>query len=125
MGEDRTVKLLYLAVTSRLLRKPASAAGEGTVSGGKSFTVETVLKAFPATAYYALSSMSERALAYSEEPLKHRMLVLFEAAGMTGDFGTYLIRTLLSEGCIRYETVEKTGEGLKPRLIEREGPHRA
>jgi hypothetical protein len=29
---------------------------------------------------------------------------------------------VLSEGKVRYETVEKTSEGIKPRLIEREGP---
>ena len=97
-------------------------AVKGPSSGGKSFTVETALKAFPLSAYYALSSMSERALAYSEEPLVHRFLVLYEAAGMTGDFASYLIRTLLSEGCIRYETIEKTADGMKPKLIERAGP---
>jgi hypothetical protein len=41
---------------------------------------------------------------------------------MSGDFQTYLMRSLLSEGRVRYETVEKTSEGMKPRLIEREGP---
>jgi len=66
--------------------------------------------------------MSERALAYSEEPISHRFLVIYEAAGLSGDFQTYLIRSLLSEGRLRYEVVEKTSEGLKPRLIEREGP---
>jgi hypothetical protein len=38
------------------------------------------------------------------------------------DFLNYIIRSLLSEGRVRYETVEKTKSGLKPRLIEREGP---
>jgi hypothetical protein len=66
--------------------------------------------------------MSDRTLAYSEEPIKHRFLVIYEAAGMSGDFQTYLMRSLLSEGRVRYETVEKTSEGIKPRLIEREGP---
>ena len=66
--------------------------------------------------------MSERALAYSEEPLNHRMLVLYEAAGLDSDFATYLIRSLLSEGRIRYETVLKTSQGLEGKLIEREGP---
>jgi DNA-binding transcriptional ArsR family regulator len=66
--------------------------------------------------------MSERTLAYSEEPIKHRFLVIYEAAGMSGEFATYLMRSLLSEGRVRYETVEKTSEGMKPRLIEREGP---
>src|SRR5262249_19036514 len=48
--------------------------------------------------------------------------VLYEAAGLTGDFATYLVRSLLSEGRICYETVEKTKEGLKSRRIERDGP---
>ena len=51
--------------------------------------------------------MSDRALAYSDEPLRHRHLVIYEAAGMAGDFATYLIRTLLSEGRLRYETSRK------------------
>src|SRR5262249_865743 len=71
---------------------------------------------------YALSAMSERALAYSEEPLKHRILVIYEAAGLRGETASYLVRSLLSEGRVRYETVEKLRDGLRPRLIEREGP---
>jgi len=122
IGEERTARLVFLALVSRLLPKMVSLVIKGPSSGGKSFTVETVLRTFPESAYYALSSMSERALAYSEEPLSHRFLVLYEAAGLTSDFGTYLLRTLLSEGRIRYETVEKTMEGLSPKLIEREGP---
>ena len=67
--------------------------------------------------------MSERALAYGTEPLSHRFLVLFEAAGLESDFASYLVRSLLSEGCVRYETVEKGKDGeLKARLVEREGP---
>ena len=121
-GETRLGKVVYLAVTSRLLQKPVSVAVKGPSSGGKSYTVEQVLRFFPDSAYYALTAMSERALAYSEEPLKHRILAIFEASGMEGDMQTYLIRSLLSEGRIRYEVVEKTSEGMKPRLIEREGP---
>jgi hypothetical protein len=48
--------------------------------------------------------------------------VIYEAADMTGEFASYLIRSLLSEGKIRYETVEKTKDGLQGCLIEREGP---
>jgi hypothetical protein len=50
------------------------------------------------------------------------VLVIYEAAGMTGEFASYLMRSLLSEGRVRYETVESTSGGLKPKLIEREGP---
>jgi len=120
-GESRIAKLLYLAVTSRLLERPVRVALKGSSSGGKSYVVERVLSFFPKSAYYALTAMSERTLAYSEEPIKHRFLVIYEAAGMSGEFATYLMRSLLSEGKVRYETVEKTSEGMKPRLIEREG----
>ena len=121
-GESRIAEIIYLAVTSRLLEKPVSVAVKGPSSGGKSFTVERVLAYFPESAYYALTSMSERALAYDEEPLSHRMLVIYEASGMEGDMQTYLVRSLLSEGKLRYLTLEKGSEGIKPRLIEREGP---
>src|SRR5829696_1401510 len=121
-GESRVAKLLYLAVTSRFLERPVSVAVKGPSSGGKSYLTERVLGFFPESSYYALTAMSEHALAYSDEPLSNRFLVIYEAAGMNSDFQTYLIRSLLSEGRVRYETVEKTSEGMKPRLIERAGP---
>jgi hypothetical protein len=122
VGEDKLAQIIFLATVSRLLPRPVNIAVKGPSAGGKSFTVETVLEHFPESAFYSLSAMSERALAYSEEPLIHRMLVIYEAAGMEGDFASYLLRSLLSEGCVRYETVEKTKDGIKARLIERPGP---
>ena len=122
VGERRAAKLIYLAVTSRLFDRPVSVAVKGPSSGGKSFVVESTLKFFPPEAFYSLTAMSDRALAYSNEPLRHRHLVIYEAAGMASEFATYLIRSLLSEGRVRYETVEKTEDGLGARLIEREGP---
>jgi hypothetical protein len=122
VGEERATKLIYLIATSRLLDKVVSGVMKGPSAAGKSVAVERVLGFFPGEAYYALTGMSERALAYDDEPLKHRMLVVYEAAGMENDLASYLIRSLLSEGCLRYKTVEHTDEGLKPRLIEREGP---
>jgi len=122
VGETKVVKLIYLSVTSRFLKRVISCVIKGASSGGKSFVVEAVLKYFPADAYYVLSAMSEHALIYWDEPLSHRIFVLYEAAGLKGDFVNYIVRSLLSEGCVRYLTVEKTEQGLRPRLIEREGP---
>ena len=122
VGESKLAKLLYLAVTSRFLQRPVSVAMKGPSSGGKSYLTEQVLRFFPDEAYYALTAMSEHALAYGDEPLANRFLVLYEAAGMDSDLTTYFVRSLLSEGRLRYETVEKTSEGMRPRLIEREGP---
>lgn len=122
VGEQRTAKLLFLAVISRLLDKPVSVAIKGPSSAGKSNTLERVLELFPKSAFYEVTAMSERALVYSNEPLAHRMLVIYEATGMEGDFTSYLLRSLLSEGRVRYETVEKTPAGLQARLVERTGP---
>jgi len=121
-GERRAGLLIFLVIVSRLLTRIVSLAVKGPSAGGKSFLTETVLCYFPASAYYALSAMSEHALAYDREPLQHRMLVIYEAAGMAGEMQSYLIRSLLSEGKVRYVTVEKTKAGLNSRLIEREGP---
>lgn len=122
VGETSTLKILYLAVTSRVLARPISVVVKGPSSAGKSAVVDRALSYFPKDAYHCVSSMSERAMAYSEEPLVHRMLVVYEAAGMKGEMASYLIRSLLSEGRIRYETVEKTADSMRPRLIDREGP---
>lgn len=122
VGEDRAARLVYLVVVSRLLARIVSAVLKGPSSAGKSYLTECVLSFFDPSAYHALTAMSAHALAYSDEPLAHRILVLYEAAGLEGEFGSYLVRSLLSEGRVRYETVEKTSEGLRPRLIEREGP---
>jgi hypothetical protein len=121
-GERRAGLLIFLVVVSRFLPRIVSLAVKGPSAGGKSFLAETVLSYFPSSAYYALSAMSEHALAYDHEPLQHRMLVIYEAAGMAGEMQSYLIRSLLSEGKVRYVTVEKTKAGLNSRLIEREGP---
>jgi hypothetical protein len=122
VGEEKVVKLLYLALVSRLLERPVNIAVKGPSSAGKSYLIERVVSYFPPSAYYGLTSMSERALAYSEEPLEHRFLVFYEFAGVQGETRAYFVRSLLSEGRLRYETVEKTAEGLKARTIDRAGP---
>jgi hypothetical protein len=122
VGEEKNAKVLYLALTSRLFARPVSVAVKGVSSGGKSFTLETVLRFLPREAYCLRTAMSEKALAYSDEDFRHRFIVIYEAAGMASDFGSYLIRSLLSEGGIRYELVEKTKDGMRPRLIEKDGP---
>ena len=53
-------KLLYLAVTSRLLERPVSVAVKGPSSGGKCYLTEHILRYFPESSYHALTAMSER-----------------------------------------------------------------
>ena len=56
VGEERVAKIIYLAVTSRLLDRPVSVAVKGISSGGKSYLVQRVIQFFPDSAYYALSA---------------------------------------------------------------------
>lgn len=103
-GDTRAAKLLFLVVVSRLLRHPVSAAVKGPSSAGKSFLVKAVLRFLPDPAFHALTAMTEKALVYDREPLKHRVLVIHEAAGL-GETANLIVRTLLSEGRIDYQTV--------------------
>lgn len=111
VGEERAIKLLYLVLCTRFLEELVSVVVKGPSSSGKSYITKRVLTHFPDSAFCERTSMSEQALAYFDEPLSHRFLVLYETAGMGGDTSTYYLRTLLSEGEIRRQTVEKTTEG--------------
>ena len=81
VGEERTAKLIYLGVTSRLLDNIVSIVVKGPSAAGKSATVERVLRFVPDDALVPLTGMSEHFLAYDERPIKHKILVLFEAVG--------------------------------------------
>ena len=93
VGQEREARLLFLIFVSRLFPRPISCKMHGPSSGGKSFLVESVAAFFPDTAYYWLTAMSDRALAYSEEPLKHRMLLIAEAAALQSG--------VIAESCVR------------------------
>jgi hypothetical protein len=123
VGEERLAKLVYLSVTSRLLDRIVSVGVKGPSAAGKSVTVEHALRFFPESAFYLLTAMSERGLIFVDEGMSHRMLVIFEAAGMSGDMQSYLIRSLLSEGRIRYQMAGKGDGGeIVGRVVELEGP---
>lgn len=94
-GDTRTIQLVFLSIISCLLERPVSIAVKAVSSAGKSFAVTTALKFVPSAAFYTLTSMSERALIYDDEPLRHRALVLYEADGL-GGFAEVIVRSLLS-----------------------------
>jgi hypothetical protein len=103
--------------------QPLSVAVKGPSSGGKSYTVQSALRFLPQEAYFTLTSASEKALIYTDEDLQHRMFVLYEADAIAkSGGGAYLLRTLLSEGEIRHETVEKAGKGFATKKITKSGP---
>jgi hypothetical protein len=122
VGETNNAKILYLALTSRRFGRPVSVAIKGVSAGGKSFTVESVLKFFPPSAYFSRTGCSEKALYFSNEDFRNRFIVLFEMTGMASDYLSYVVRTLLSENRLSYELPMKSESGLEPRVLEKEGP---
>jgi 5S rRNA maturation endonuclease (ribonuclease M5) len=129
-GEHRNAKLVYLAITSRIFDDPVSVAVKGLSSSGKSYTVTAVLRFFPEEAVITMTAMSERALIYMKEDFAHRTLVLFEAVALReerekteSNLTAYIVRSLLSEGEIRYPVaVRGDGGNIETRWIIKPGP---
>jgi hypothetical protein len=112
--------LVVLAMFSRNLPKPVSVVMQGESSSGKSYTIDKALKFFSPEASYRLTAMSNKALAYTKEDFRHRMIVVCEAKGLAGDSVAYLIRSLLSEGRIDYLVTDfKRHTTIR---IQKEGP---
>jgi biotin operon repressor len=133
VGEERLGKLVYLALTSRMLPwepdravRPVSLLPKGTTSTGKSHVTRAALRFFPPSAYFDLGSFSRRYLFYTEEDFSHRFLVVPEWASIKEDEEIVaMLRVLLTEGRIVHGTVDAEGEGKgrrKAREIVKEGP---
>ena len=114
IGEEANLKLLYLALTSRLSDIIVSEVIIGETSSGKSDLVKAVLKFIPDSVYSEFTSMSSKALTYFQGSFKHRFLVIFELAGIEDQELSHFIRTLLTENVIKYQRGR--------RLITLEGP---
>ena len=129
-GEHRNAKLTYLAITSRVLDDPVSLAVKGLSSSGKSYTIGRVLRFFPDEAVITMTAMSERALIYMEDDFAHRTPVLFEAVALReerekteSNLTAYIVRSLLSEGEIRYPVAGRDESGKTvTRWIVKKGP---
>ena len=85
-GEHKAIKLSYLVLISALADEPLAAVLRGTAAAGKSQVLKTAARMVPDDAVVLMTAMSPRALAYTEEDLRHRTLVLIEAdAVASGD----------------------------------------
>jgi hypothetical protein len=115
VGETVTVQVVFLALVSRLLDTPVSVGVKGDSASGKSWVVKKAVEFFPEDAVHARTAMSSKALVYSPEGYVHRTIVLYEVTGMQehneDDMTAYLIRTLLSENRIDYETTVRRPDG--------------
>lgn len=123
-GPTDLPKLVFLCLATRFSDKPVSLVIKGPSGSGKSFSLHAGLQFVPPSAYEEFSGMSEKALVYSENlVLKNRYLVIGEAAGLSHGDGRAFLRQLLSEGTIRYVTVQKSPSGMTSKELKPiEGP---
>lgn len=122
VGDMRHVELLYAIFTSRLLQRPMCAFIKAPSSSGKSWLLNRTLEMFPPEAYELKSGFSPKAIAYGRSDLRHRVLAVQEASGLQGREGNLLVRTLISEGQIRWEVTRRMSIGFTTREVVRPGP---
>ena len=123
-GPANLPKLVYLTLFTGMLKRPVSLVIKGPSGAGKSYSLNAGKQFIPPSAYEQYEGMSEKALVYLKNlDLKHKHLVIGEAAGMAEGSGRTLVRQLLSEGKVRYATVQSTNDGLDGvELPSLEGP---
>jgi DNA primase len=124
VGESKVTKIIFLSVCSRVLKEPVSIIVKGQSSSGKSYLVKSILSNFfDPEAYFPLTSASEKALIYTKEPFENRFIWIYEMHTSKKSFFDYLVRTLLSEGRIDYETTVLRDDGERETVkIVKEGP---
>ena len=124
VGLEREGKILYLASSSRILDLPVSVIVKGPSGAGKTYLVERVLDFMPEDAAKPITGMSDRAIAYSTESLKHRHLFFYEATAIQqSETLQTMLQTLLSEGKVLYDFVDTSSDGPpETKHIEKEGP---
>ena len=106
-GSTDVPELVYLVFITGMLNRPVSLVLKGVSGAGKSFSLNAGKQFIPEDAYEQYEGMSEKALVYLKDlDLKHKHLVIGEAAGMSEGNGRALLRQLLSEGKVKYATVQ-------------------
>ncbi|MBM4285704.1 MAG: hypothetical protein FJ128_10725 [Deltaproteobacteria bacterium] len=122
MGE-RTIMAMYFAtLDSRLLPENTGSPNtlalknSGHFGAGKSFTLAQCLEIYHPSCYYLITNGSPKCLYHLQTGLKHKALIVtegfqFQKANAVDSELVYAVRSLLSEGRIRYLTVEKDPDG--------------
>ena len=124
VGDVRPALMSYVAITSRLLQTPLNLGYISQSASGKNAGVDASLSFFPETAFYLVRASSPRALIYNDEHLTHRTVILTEADSLPENGpAASAVRSLMSDGEMTYEVVEKDEDGkFRVRKIRKEGP---
>jgi len=133
IGERKNIGLNFLVMDSCLL--PMGGAGSealalknsGHYGAGKSFPLFMCLKLYPKSAYHLITSGSDKSLYHIRGGLKHKALILAEAlalesSGRGDNELAYAIRSLVSEGRLKYQYTGFKGKEKVTIVKKMEGP---
>jgi hypothetical protein len=119
-GEKKNALVVLIVAISALLKRPLNLTIKGASSIGKNFLAKIILSLLPTDAVREISSMSAKALNYSETDFRHRILYLQERNRESGP--VHPIRLLISEGkLIRVVAVREHGQWVM-KTVEAQGP---
>jgi len=134
VGERRIVAMYQCAIDSRLLPdnflnpNVLAVKNAGHFGAGKSYALTMCTQIYPDSAYYMITNGSPKSLYYLDGGLKNKCLIVtegfqFQENNAADSELVYVTRSLISEGRIRYCTVEKDEDG-KQKTVEKilEGP---
>jgi hypothetical protein len=131
-GDIRSVLIVYLAMTSRMLAvRPGSMLAHmlllGPAGAGKSYTIQVARRLLPDSAVVVIDAGSPRVLVYMDDDLRHRVLIYSEADSLPAgedNPAASAIRNLLQDNRLSYKVVRQdpqTGDhGVQE--ITKEGP---
>lgn len=107
VGEKKNRLVLFLAGLTKDHGHPVSVLVKGSTSGGKSNLIREAVRLFPPESIITLASLSQKALAFGDEPLDGHILYIYEYRGMKD--AQFLIRLQQSEGVIAHEYATVAG----------------
>jgi hypothetical protein len=124
-GDVTPAKMIYVALTSRLLERPQNVGVVAPSAAGKNRAVDEAVALMPPEAVYTIKAGTPRALIYCNENFQHRVIVVAEADSIPEDGpAATAIRSLAADNSMAYDVVEKhpkTGR-FETRHIEKPGP---
>ncbi len=134
VGERKTIKANYIAMSSRLLAelRVLSLVNTGLASAGKSWLMYTVARFFPAECVIEITTGSPKAMMYFGEDSRawsHKIIALGETAGFIASSDTQdnsagaIFREFLTKGSATHYVTEKDKDGHHvTRAVKIEGP---
>ena len=122
VGERLNIAMIFCALDSRLIESDdvgtdvISLKISGHFGAGKSYTLINCLNIYPESCYNSITGGSAKSMYHFDGGLKHKALIINEAfqfqngKSNDNDFA-YCIRSLVSEGCLKYLSTEQNEDG--------------